>query len=197
MTMLLLHIMLNALILSRFPRQRCFRTIVLHMSDTDGSTKENGVQPHKSSRPECQAEFNTLFDKHAHAINTAKQLFMEEIGAQALTLSPKDAFEGRMRCLHFLHPHLRHHEWKKDEESDQFEYRIISNGIYDKDEDIYDHFLADDDRYKVHFEEDVGSRDFKHCAWYQEIYLTIYDGEKDNEDNVTMDKVGKGSEETM
>jgi hypothetical protein len=131
-----------------------------------------GFQNYKQPFPNRLARVQTLFEKHIGAMTKAKQSFLDEVGATALTLSPKDSFELRLRALHVLKPGMypsddyaildfesRGHDFDEVEankpthrfEANKHDY--ILNFVFDTDQvdKAFKNFVMDDNRYSVEF----------------------------------------------
>jgi hypothetical protein len=135
--------------------------------------------------PERLYEVNSFFEAQADTVRMAKKSFREQIATKALTLSPKDAFDLRLKCLDFLIPHFGPHEHCTLIEPNVYEYYVSSEGMFRlEDEDDYETFLKDDDRYHVELDE-VECTD--HDSWGFAVRLTILNaaddcGDVDDED---------------
>jgi hypothetical protein len=130
----------------------------------------------------------------------AKKSFREQVAIKALTLPPKDAFDLRLRCLDFLIPHYSPEEHYKLIKPNVYEYYICSEGMFrleDDDEDNYETFLKDDDRYQVELDEVECAA---HDSWGFALRLTILNaadhcvdvGDEDDNDD---DKEDENSED--
>jgi hypothetical protein len=58
----------------------------------------------KEALPASLSDVQTLFAFHIDTITAAKKSFLDDLGAKALTLSPKLSFELRLHGLHVLYP---------------------------------------------------------------------------------------------
>jgi hypothetical protein len=126
--------------------------------------------------PKRLSKVQTLFEKHVRTMNIAKQSFLDEVGATALVLSPKESFELRLRALNILYPHLypltdsdhaNYHEAQRDfgdndddnnnkkkrkktkKEAQVHEYMLRCKLETNQIDETYENFVMDDNRYSV------------------------------------------------
>jgi hypothetical protein len=163
--------MLNTPIICRIVRSAYFQKLAMvHLSE--GLTDFTGFQNYEKPFPNRLAKVQTLFDKHIGAMTKAKQSFLDEVGATALTLSPKDSFELRLWALHVLNPgmyplddddilDLESDEDDFDEveaskptyrfDANKLDYILNFNFVTDQVDEAFMNFVVDDSRYSVKF----------------------------------------------
>jgi hypothetical protein len=135
---------------------------------------------YRNNMPEHLSELNSFFEEHADTVRMAKKSFREQVAAKANTLSPKDAFDLRLRCLDFLVTHFGPSSVYDLVKPNVYEYYIGSEGLFRvEDEDYYESFLKEDDRYEVEFG-DWEWTDKDSCGFA--VHLTILDKEGNEND---------------
>jgi hypothetical protein len=139
------------------------------MCDDDGWDYD-GFHYYDTKIPDRLSDCAKLFDKHVNIFKIAKQSFKDEVAEKARTLAPKDAFDLRLRCLHFLYPENCPLEGvKQDEDEPFFEYSIYGTNLAEYEWDRT--FLRDDDRYDVYFQDLTYEKD--RDKWSLNVDLSI------------------------
>jgi hypothetical protein len=156
------NIMLNPTTILCVTRQICLNKLVRNMSDP---TTEHGFHSYLFTPiPNRLSEINQLFEQKVNALQAVKDSMMkeikvaedsmlEEIGVKVLTLSPKDAFELRLRCLAVINPKFDTDKEEEEVAWDIYEYSLHHQMFYKNKKSSYWSFLREDDRYYVEFEE--------------------------------------------